>query len=131
MSSRLQTFNKQPNKLVLKIDSDFFSLKTVKILEKYLPKRTFSVGILSSTAFVGNLLSEIPFQDATNAHNPQDHVVIRPVSQSFPVSEKVIINTDIVDFESHLSEILTDSRSLTDIFLMTLCILTMAILVLW
>jgi hypothetical protein len=60
-------------------------LKTVKILEKYLPRRTFFVGILSLTAFAGNLLSEILFQDATNAHNPQDHVVILPVSQSFPV----------------------------------------------
>ena len=58
--------------------------KTVKMFKKYLPRRTFSVGILSLTAFVGNLLLEILFQDATNAHNPQDHVVILPVSQSFP-----------------------------------------------
>ena len=60
-------------------------LETVKMFKKYLPRRTFSVGILSLTAFVGNLLLEILFQAATNAHNPQDHVVILPVSQSFPV----------------------------------------------
>ena len=60
-------------------------LEIVKMFKKYLPRRTFSVGILSLTAFVGNLLLEILFQDATNAHNPQDHVVILPVSQSFPV----------------------------------------------
>ena len=61
-------------------------LETVKMFKKKnLPRRTFSVGILSLTAFVGNLLLEILFQDATNAHNPQDHVVTLPVSQSFPV----------------------------------------------
>ena len=55
------------------------------MFKKHLPRKTFSVDILSLTAFVGNLLLEILFQDATNAHNPQDHVVILPVSQSFPV----------------------------------------------